>query len=431
MSSQTAPFQDIAAAISADAPCGPDPDSDDEIQGFLSIAEGQLPASYRSFDRKAFAPNAVLDRLKELLAKSHDLRYVVLWAKFSILSDNLAGFADAVVAAKDLLNGQWDHCHPTEPVGGNTLRAAHLATLDDLPTVVLPLQNTPIVTDKRLGAISTRSILVASKKVPAQAGETVGDLDAIMGALQRYEPFEDLQTFNRQIETIRQTLKDLRQLFIDKVDYDTAPSFERLPQLLDFISSNVGKIVAERGAQVTAMGDLPPADGIEAGADTGPAAPAASTSEDLASVAEATNALDAVLAYYSGVEPSSPARLMVKQAKQLVGKSFVEALQVLAPLAAPEARVRMGADSPFALDFTQLSALVAGEERVTADAAEARSFSVVSRSESVTLCLRIEKFFRRTEPSSPIPLLLEKARGFASKDFASLLREVVKTEVEI
>jgi type VI secretion system protein ImpA len=40
----------------------------------------------------------------------------------------------------------------------------------------------------------------------------------------------------------------------------------------------------------------------------------------------------------------------------------------------------------------------------------------------------VEAFYRKNEPSSPIPLLIERARLFINKDFHSLLREVVKQE---
>jgi type VI secretion system protein ImpA len=37
----------------------------------------------------------------------------------------------------------------------------------------------------------------------------------------------------------------------------------------------------------------------------------------------------------------------------------------------------------------------------------------------------VETYFRRNEPSSPIPFLLEKARRFAGADFRELLRDIM------
>ena len=91
----------IADPITAEAPCGPDIDAEPEVMNFMSVAEAQLPDSYRGFDKKAFEAKPTLAKLNELLAKSRDLRILVLASKFYILSDNLSGFVDAVIAMRD------------------------------------------------------------------------------------------------------------------------------------------------------------------------------------------------------------------------------------------------------------------------------------------------------------------------------------------
>ncbi len=148
----------------------------------------------------------------------------------------------------------------------------------------------------------------------------------------------------------------------------------------------------------------------------------------LNSVTEASNALESVLAYYSVSEPSSPARLLIKQAHQLVGKSFVEAMRVLAPGLTESTNIKIGGDALFTLDFSQLSSLAEDGGDASNNEGDARSFSAVTRAEASQLMRSVEQFYRRTEPSSPIPLLVEKARTFAAKDFTSLLKEMVKRD---
>lgn len=417
-------YSRIADPIAPDAPCGPDLDGEPEVMNFLSVAEGQLPASYRGFDKKSFEAKPTLEKLHTLLAKSHDLRLLTLLAKFYILSDNVSGFFDAIMAMRDLLAGQWDACHPNEQAGGSALRSAYLATLDDLPTVVLPLQNAPIINDKRLGPLTMRSIQVANKKIPVQPGETAGDPDTILGAFQRHEPFEDLVALKLRIEAVKVALKEIHQIFADKVSYEVAPSFQRLPELLDTILAFLSGIVGGRG--VAEAEAAPSTDGGQTEvAAAGATGTVAQSAEELTSVKEASNALEGILSYYSTSEPSSPARLMIKQAHQLVGKSFVEAMQVLAPGLSQDAKISIGGDAPFTLDFTQLLAL-AQDTTSELGEAEAKTFSVTTRAQATALMLSIERFYRRTEPSSPIPLLLERARTFVSKDFAGLLKEMLK-----
>jgi type VI secretion system protein ImpA len=426
MNTRMSIYAGITDPITAEAPCGPDPDADPEIMNFLGMAEGQLPASYRSFDKKAFDPKPALEKLQQLLAKSRDLRFLVLAAKLNILSDNVPGFTDAVIAMRDLLKAQWEGCHPSEHEGGDALRSAYLATLDDLPTVVLPLQNTPIIVDKRLGPLSMRAIQLANKKIPAQADEAIGDPDTILTAFHRDDRFDDLVAFKSRMEAVKVALKDMHQLFVDKVNHETAPHFQRLPELLDSILAFIGGIVKAREGTAEASaqsGNEEPSEPSLAG--DGGISP--TSAEELVSVKEASNALGSILAYYSANEPSSPAWLMTKQALQLVGKTFVEAMQVLAPGLTQEAKISIGGDAPFTLDFAQLSSLAQDGTNDPGEG-ESRTFSVTTRAQATALMSSIERFYRRTEPSSPIPLLLERARTFASKDFASLLKEMTKQQ---
>ncbi len=418
-------YSGIGEPITAEAPCGLDPDADPEVMNFLGMAEGQLPASYRSFDKKAFDATPVLEKLHQLLTKSRDLRFLTLAAKLHILSDDVPGFADSVAAMQSLLVAQWVDCHPSEQAGGDALRSAYLATLDDLPTVVLPLQNAPIIVDKRLGPLSMRSIQLANKKIPAQADEQIGDPDTILSAFKRPEKIDQLIAFKSNIMAIKKALKDIHQLFVDKVNHETAPHFVRLPELLETMLAFLDS--------VTTRDDSGPVAALSDGDDRNEASEASTdaigtlplASGDLISVKESSNALESILAYYSSSEPSSPARLMTKQALQLVGKSFVEAMQVLAPTLAQEVKISVGGDFPFTLDFAQLLGLVE-DEPDRQEEGEAKTFDVATRAQATSLMLSIERFYRRTEPSSPIPLLLERARTFASKDFASLLKEMLK-----
>lgn len=420
-------YAGIEKEISADTPCGPDPDADSDAQNFLTVAEGQLPASYRSFNRKSFESKQTLADLRIHLEKSRDLRYLILAAKYHILSDDLSGFADAVAATNALLMAQWDYCHPTEAAGGAELRSAFLKSLDDLPTVVLPLQSATLINDKRLGALSMRSVLVGEGKLPPREGESATEASGIKDAFLRFEPLQHLVDLTVHLDSILISLESLRQLFIDKAGHEAAPQFEQLPDLVRTIRTYVGGIVTTREP------GLAPAQPVEAengqeGAEIAAAPLAPLAPSDVASVKEASNALAAILTYYAGKEPSSPARLLLKQAHQLVGKSFVEVMKILAPGLVEKAKIQIGGTMPFALNFAQLSALAVEEGKPDEAEAEARIYTVATRSEATALMRQIEIFYNNIEPSSPIPMLIEKARALVAKDFNALLMEISRKD---
>ena len=418
-------FPDTFEALSPEHPCGPDPEHIPEVQNFVAVAESQLPATYRDFDRKSFNAKPMLENLGSHFAKYRDIRFLILAAKFNILSDDLMGFAEGISKTGRLLETQWDHVHPTEGAGGNALRSALVKTFDDLPTSVLPLQNATLLVDRRLGPLSWRSLLVGNKKLPARADEKSLDGVSIEDAFLRHEPLEELSKVHTAVGSILTALDKIQALFVEKAGYDLAPGFQELPQLAKSMSEFLAGVLDKRHGDPVENDPGAPAD--EGSGDATASADSASR-ETVNSFSDASSALACVLSYYASSEPSSPARLLVKQSHQLVGKSFFEAMKILAPKLAEQTKIHIGGEAPFTLDFASISALAAGETASVASGEKVKQFSAANRAEATALMRAVEVFYRRAEPSSPIPLLLERAQKFVAKDFSSLLKEMVKRD---
>jgi type VI secretion system protein ImpA len=52
-------------------------------------------------------------------------------------------------------------------------------------------------------------------------------------------------------------------------------------------------------------------------------------------------------------------------------------------------------------------------------------FHVESRAQVIALLDQVQRYFRSCEPSSPVPMLCERARAFAESDFMAVLRDVL------
>jgi type VI secretion system protein ImpA len=57
-------------------------------------------------------------------------------------------------------------------------------------------------------------------------------------------------------------------------------------------------------------------------------------------------------------------------------------------------------------------------------AAPAQIQEVTTRAEAVRLLDLVCTYYRRNEPSSPLPLLIERAKRLAEKDFIEILRDL-------
>ena len=101
-------------------------------------------------------------RRRRLLARTRDLRLIVLLAKLSILNRDLNGFAGYLTAICTLLETQWSTVHPRDEDGDFTYRAVTIESLDVLPTVVNPLQFQPLIESRRFGTVTYRAYQTAT-----------------------------------------------------------------------------------------------------------------------------------------------------------------------------------------------------------------------------------------------------------------------------
>jgi type VI secretion system protein ImpA len=234
-------------------------------------------------------------------------------------------------------------------------------------------------------------------------------------------------------------LAEVRLISTEHAGYEQAVSLERLPQLVDRIVVFLDTAIAKRDPSAA----LPSAAAAEGrGADHGVDGGAAADARTgvVRSNTDAAAALAAVADYFSRREPSSPALLLVRQAQQLIGKSFLEVMQILMPAHVEQANVSIGGDQAFELPVQQLAKFAdtydssespskpavdgAGSETaITESNTLGPAFLVNSRQEAIVLMEQVVGYFGTAEPSSPVPHLVSRARSLANRDFMSILKD--------
>jgi type VI secretion system protein ImpA len=405
--------------ISPEAPCGPDLDAegDAEFMNFMAATEGQLPAAFFSFDRKSIDFTAALAGGEKLLARTHDIRLLVLLAKLAILDRDLGGFAHRLATLAQLLGDYWDDVHPRGEDGDFSVRIAQLSTLDDGPVVIFPLQYTTLAETQRDGVLTFRAQMVAAGEANPRESENLPNAAAIEKILLNCEMPRLAETF-KALQQIKASIAQIGVILTERVGFEQTLSFDALSPLVDRMVSFIHAALVRRDPTIA------PAAPVEEGSPDSPAVQPSGATPEFASLADVDAALAAALGYFEKMEPSSAAVLLIGQARQLLGKNLYEVMKVLTPSYADKARIFVGVDAAFTILVSSIPANEA--EGALFDRQEMAPAS--SRAAALTLIDGVAAHFRLVEPSSPLPYLLDRANALATRDFLTLMKDILSEE---
>jgi type VI secretion system protein ImpA len=429
-------YQDFLAPLTEEDPCGPDlfDSYDPAFETYLNDAEARLPQSFFKADGSPALDPASVDPAAEwaavsaLLARTRDLRLLAAYGQFCALARDLPALADCLDLVAGLLEHYPDRVHPR--ISEDIIdRTNALELLGSRATVLMPLEFAPLVRDRRLREISFRRVALARGERTPQPGEETGDAEAFVSALRAAENAEAVSACHTLLGRMRAAVTRIEMQCLANESRPFRPNLEDLTTRLDDL---LGLIAEARPDLETGAGDPQDDTGAktDAAADAAAQTPQAGGAEAapapagrIAGMAEARAALGAIETYFRNHEPSSPSLLLVRQAHQLVGRPLTEALDVLMPEMAGRARIDFGADSGFLLGMERMRALSEGGAPDIPDTDPPEPFCVTSRKEAAALMSAVESYYAGAEPSSPVPVLLTRARGYLNQSFAAILSD--------
>ena len=426
-------FEALRQPLAGDESCGPDLEAieDQNYANFTVEIDGLLPESYfdengKAFDRAAFDFKREYARIKPLLEQTRDIRLYVILARLCALDRDLDGFAQCMNTIAALLESDWAGVHPRSAGSAQSGRSTVISTLD-ASTVLFPLQYIPLCQSRRFGAIPYRAFMFTTGEAKARDGEATPGAAVILQALQDADKAETAAA-RASIDLAAQAVSRIKTLWIVNGSAADAPSLDRIKALL----AKIQALFEQAQPREAAAAPAPDGDEAEEGEASAPAAAAAAAASppgSVASSAAAQAALLAAIGYFRRREPSSPALPLLAQAHALHGKSFLEVMQALIPGKVSEAAFHIGGQQYFELPVESLAASAepsAPEEAAAeAEAPPEKKFEAATRQQALALMDRIAAFFKASEPSSPVPWLIERARALAERDFLALLREVL------
>lgn len=410
------------------------------------MGDAVIPAQPPNFKR-------ALELCNDLLLQSKHLSLLVGFCKAASGVHGFAGLAGALEMAHSVVDNQWQSIHPQEdkddPDDPWWERINLLRELTDDPKTVDHLYSLNLVAVRHIGAYSMRDIDIATgRKAGTEEEKERCNTNLIRGAFTE-SAADELAATESAMNSIIGLCDDLDKMFGEKIGAD-APSFKNIKSRVQECRGVFRDYAGDKLADAQQPPESDETDSDEP-VDTEASLPSPETDtnavesrqvsvsstafDDRDSVALA---FDGVMAFYQKYEPSSPVPILLFRARQMVYKNFFDILRELAPQHQDNfgALMRTLKDDPlsFLLEHSY-SAFLQGEKfevNVNPKAVEGTDGTqspaaaipeITSREQVVQTLKDIQKFFEVHEPSSPVPLIVQKVRNIVPKNFLDLIAE--------
>ncbi|MEO8523106.1 MAG: type VI secretion system protein TssA [Caldimonas sp.] len=331
----------------AGSPSGDNLEYDDEFREMEKAAAGRAATQ---FDPEGLAPDwrAALGHAQNLFERTRDLRVAIYWCRAQIHLEGAATLPEGLRLIEGLLNQFWDGLHPLPDDGDAYARVNALNDMVSLAGVLGDLRESLILNDRSIGELRGRDIEVALGLLEPRSG------DAAFGRSTVEQMLRDGAESNpalRQFPTAALAkVSAINQVMRDRVGYASGPDVQPLITVLTGIRDLMP------GGQGDGE-DASAGEGGEGDDDSSPrrAASRAALSGSIENRNDALRAIDMVCEYLERTEPTNPAQLLLRRARRLVNKNFVELVRELAPESLNEVARVMG------ISAEELSALQAQE----------------------------------------------------------------------
>jgi type VI secretion system protein ImpA len=329
--------------VSEDAPSGENLEYDPTFAAFEQAAREKPEQQYGATIIPAEEPNWLEVRQlgMDLTERTRDLRVACTLALGLLKTEGLPAFAEGLALVRGYIEGFWASVHPQlDPDDENdpTVRVNTVASLTDKATTVEMLRATPIVASRLLGRFSLRDVDISKGEIPPPAGEEPVKASTIEAAFMECD-LEQLRANTNAVRDALQHGEAIESVITQQVGASRAVSLESLRRAL----ADMYAILAEHLQQRDATAEVPTEGAV--GQDGTPVAAAGRLTGEIQSREDVVRALDKICQYYARNEPSSPLPILLKRAKRLATKSFLEIVQDLSPDALAQILALAGPDN--------------------------------------------------------------------------------------
>jgi type VI secretion system protein ImpA len=326
--------ESLLLEVNPESPCGEDLSYD---ASFLALEDMVRTKSgggiVEGAEEVIEEPNwrEVREKSLELLGRSKDLR-VALYLTLGLLkTEGLAGLRDGLALLRRFLERFWDNVYPqldpednNDPLERiNILQSLSPATVSEQDPMKFKqrLAEVSLCNSAQMGRFSLRDIQVSKGEIALAAGEGTGvpDASVIDAAFQDTSTDELLAASQAVAESIEH-VTNITAVFSKSAAQGQTPDLSGFQSVLGNIHKCIQGYLSKRGY----------------GEAVDEAAPAAekggvSLSGEIRSPQEALLAIEKVCQYFERHEPSSPVPLLLRRARKLVSKNFLDVIRDVCP----------------------------------------------------------------------------------------------------
>jgi len=276
---------------------------------------------------------------ERLLLRSKDLRLAVWLTRAWLHTRGFAGIGDGLALIAGLLDTFWPTLHPELDPGDEdspaVMRANALLELASLQAVVRDLRGSLVFQSRRHGQLAVREIEIALGRLKPTGDKpplSESQLAEVLGYAVAENP--DLP---RQADFALAGVQTVRRCFADRSG-ESAPDLAPLQSVLYAVTQAV-KLVAP---PVVAAAESPPPEDDEAPTESRAPAPVRSAPGEILSRDDVVATLDRLCDYLARHEPTNPVPLLLRRAQRMMGMSFLELMEDMAPDGLPQAETVVG-----------------------------------------------------------------------------------------
>ena len=331
--------------VAADAPCGRDMEYEPDFLELMEMARGKPEQVIGDKVKPGQEPawSKVLEAALALFTSTKDLRVAGIAHLALLKTSGVEGMACGLGLMRAMLERYWDQLYPlldVEDDNDPTFRVNALIASLVSDAAMSTLRLAPLVESRQFGKHSLRAYRIASGALniesPGEDADPPAELSRIEAAFADAEVASLLATAGF-VDASVDHLNAIQHILLDKADGipdDLKTLSTDLREIKTLLDAQLGKRNLEADAAQSLSGSNE--------ADMGGASASArgrAVSGEIRNRADVLASIDRICDYYARAEPSSPVPLLLKRAKRLVNKDFMDIIRDLTPAGLAEAEI--------------------------------------------------------------------------------------------